>query len=186
MAPCLDFRASWRVSIVLWLVQTDHVSRILASDWSRQITWPEYWPLIGPDLITHLWLVNIFSGDGGMGGMLYTAPLANVKLAEFRYGKYWPLIGRGRSRDLITGLWLVQTDHMCPEYWRLIGWFSGKEEILALFDKTREPPEELVNFGTLFVEKCQFPLSMMQVSLILWEKYCRRKKKQASSSKTSF
>ena len=30
-----------------------------------------------------------------MGGMLYTAPLANVKLAEFRYGKYWPLIGQG-------------------------------------------------------------------------------------------
>ena len=67
-------------------------------------------------------------GGGGDGmGMLYTAPLANVKLAEFRY---------------------------------------GKEEILALFDKSREPPEELVNFSTLFVEKCQFPLSMMQVSKI--------------------
>ena len=28
---------------------TDHVSRILASDWSRQVTCPEYWPLIGRD-----------------------------------------------------------------------------------------------------------------------------------------
>ena len=40
----------------------------------------------------------------------------------------------------------------------------GKEEILALFDKNVKPPEELVNFGSLFVEKCQFPLNLMQVS----------------------
>ena len=31
----------------LWLVETDHLTSILASDWSRQVTWPEYWPLIG-------------------------------------------------------------------------------------------------------------------------------------------
>ena len=35
------------IAIVLWLVETDHVTWIPASDWSRQITWPEYWPLIG-------------------------------------------------------------------------------------------------------------------------------------------
>ena len=40
----------------------------------------------------------------------------------------------------------------------------GKEEILALFDKNVKPPEEIVNFGTLFVEKCQYPLNLMQVS----------------------
>ena len=42
----------------------------------------------------------------------------------------------------------------------------GKEEILALFDKNVKPPEELVNFGSLFVEKCQFPLNLMQVNLL--------------------
>ena len=71
------------------------------------------------------WLRALTEPQGGGDPMLYTPPLANVKLAEFRY---------------------------------------GKEEILALFDKSTKPPEELVNFGTLFVEKCQFPLSMMQVS----------------------
>ena len=35
----------------LWLVNTDHVTRVLASDWSKLITWPEYWPLIGRDSI---------------------------------------------------------------------------------------------------------------------------------------
>ena len=33
----------------LWLVETDHVTWILASDWSWQITWPKHWPLIGRD-----------------------------------------------------------------------------------------------------------------------------------------
>ena len=32
----------------LWLVKSDHVTWVLASDWSRVITWPGYWPLIGP------------------------------------------------------------------------------------------------------------------------------------------
>ena len=68
-----DDRASWylpRFHILLWLEcndwsiiiilhhrdsqQTDRtalVSRlqaVLSSDWSRLVTWPEYWPLIGP------------------------------------------------------------------------------------------------------------------------------------------
>ena len=47
---------------VKWLVQTDHMTWILASDWSRQNKWPEYWPLIGPgrlrDLNSNLWLVQ--------------------------------------------------------------------------------------------------------------------------------
>ena len=38
--------------------------------------------------------------------MLYTAPLANVKLAEFRYGKYWPLIGQDGTRALDSD-WLI-------------------------------------------------------------------------------
>ena len=42
-------------------------TRLLASDWSRQITWPEYWPLIGRDWSRDLvcWCVphtaNLFS-----------------------------------------------------------------------------------------------------------------------------
>ena len=70
------------------------------------------------------WLRALTEPQGESGG-LYSTPLANIKLAEFRY---------------------------------------GKEEILALFDKNVKPPEELVNFGSLFVEKCQFPLNLMQVS----------------------
>ena len=31
----------------LWLVDTDHVTWILASDWLMFITWPEYWLVIG-------------------------------------------------------------------------------------------------------------------------------------------
>ena len=71
------------------------------------------------------WLRALTEPQGESGGVLYSAPLANIKLAEFRY---------------------------------------GKEEILALFDKAVKPPEEIVNFGSLFVEKCQFPLNLMQVS----------------------
>ena len=72
------------------------------------------------------WLRALTEPQGEGGGMPY-APLPNIKLAEFRY---------------------------------------GKEEILALFDKSVKPPEELVNFGTLYVEKCQFPLNLMQVRAI--------------------
>ena len=36
----------------LWLVQSDNVIWILASDWSRVITWSGYWPLIGQRVIT--------------------------------------------------------------------------------------------------------------------------------------
>ena len=72
------------------------------------------------------WLRALTEPQGDGGGMLYQAPLANIKLAEFRY---------------------------------------GKEEILALFDKNVKPPEELASFGSLFVDKCQFPLNLMQVFL---------------------
>ena len=33
-----------------WLIN-DHVTRILTSYWSVQVTWPEYWPLIGQYLV---------------------------------------------------------------------------------------------------------------------------------------
>ena len=72
------------------------------------------------------WLRALTEPQGEGGGVL--APLSNIKLAEFRY---------------------------------------GKEEILALFDKNVKPPEEIVNFGTLFVEKCQYPLNLMQVHFCL-------------------
>ena len=46
----------------LWFVNTDHVTWILASNWSILVIWPEYWPLIGQywsrDLNTDPWLVN--------------------------------------------------------------------------------------------------------------------------------
>ena len=36
-----------QVNTGLWLVNTNIVTWILASDWSILITWPVYWPLIG-------------------------------------------------------------------------------------------------------------------------------------------
>ena len=32
---------------LLWLVMSDHMTWVLASDWSRVIRWPVYWPLVG-------------------------------------------------------------------------------------------------------------------------------------------
>jgi len=71
------------------------------------------------------WLRALTEPQGGSGGVLYTPPLPNMKLADYRY---------------------------------------GREEMLALFDKNVKPPEDLAQFGTLFVEKCQFPLNLMQMS----------------------
>jgi len=71
------------------------------------------------------WLRALTEPQGGNGGVLYTPPLPNMKLADYRY---------------------------------------GREEMLALFDKNVKPPEDLAQFGTLFVEKCQFPLNLMQMS----------------------
>ena len=46
----------------LWLVERDHVTWILATDWSKKILQPEYSPLIGRersrDLDTGLWLAE--------------------------------------------------------------------------------------------------------------------------------
>ena len=37
-------------------LKTDHMTRILPSDWSISVTWPGYgyWPLIGRSIITHI------------------------------------------------------------------------------------------------------------------------------------
>ena len=39
----------WWVHYDLSLVQSDHMTQRLASHWSRVITWPRDWPLIGPE-----------------------------------------------------------------------------------------------------------------------------------------
>ena len=82
----------------LWLVNYEHVTSILASDWSIQttwdmtwilasdwstlVTWPQYWPLIGQFISRETWL------------------------------GYWPLIRQYWTRDLNTSLWLVNSDHV--------------------------------------------------------------------------
>ena len=35
------------LNTAIWLVNTGHVTWILSSGWSIQVTWPGYWPLIG-------------------------------------------------------------------------------------------------------------------------------------------
>ena len=37
----------------LWLAESDHVAWMLASDWSKLITWTGHWPLIGRDCFTN-------------------------------------------------------------------------------------------------------------------------------------
>ena len=47
-----------------WLVNTGHVTWILAWDWSIAVTWPEYWPVIGCCLwgiVVLIWVAIIFS-----------------------------------------------------------------------------------------------------------------------------
>ena len=63
---------------------------------------------------------------------MYTPALANMKLAEFRY---------------------------------------GKEEMLALFSPELDPPKELLSLGALYVDSCQFPLNLTQVSLKIFFHY---------------
>ena len=42
----------------------------------------------------------------------------------------------------------------------------GREEMLALFDKDVIPSQDLCTLGALFVEKCQYPLNLIQVYVI--------------------
>ena len=60
--PLIGWGRSRDLNTSLWLVEADHVTWTLASDWLRQITWHEHGPLIGRDrsrdMNTSLWLVE--------------------------------------------------------------------------------------------------------------------------------
>lgn len=40
----------------------------------------------------------------------------------------------------------------------------GREEMLALFDRTLKPPEPLTGFSGLYVQKPQLPLALIQMT----------------------
>lgn len=40
----------------------------------------------------------------------------------------------------------------------------GREEMLILFDRSCKPPEPLTNFSSLYVEKTQLPLALIQMT----------------------
>lgn len=40
----------------------------------------------------------------------------------------------------------------------------GREEMLALFDRTYKPPETLSSFGAIFADKVQLPLALIQMT----------------------
>lgn len=40
----------------------------------------------------------------------------------------------------------------------------GREEMLALFDRTCKPPDSLISFQALYVEKTQLPLALIQMT----------------------
>ena len=83
----------------LWLVNTDHMTPILASDWSTQITWPQYWPLIGQWCWAWWWLQQ--------RPTLFLSMFSSIN--QLFRNKWW----HGQSVcDLeirASGLWLVNT-----------------------------------------------------------------------------
>lgn len=50
-----------------------------------------------------------------------------------------------------------------PRY-QLADYRYGREEMLALYDRNHKPPEQLISFGTLYVEKSQPPLALIQMT----------------------
>ena len=50
--------------------------------------------------------------------------------------------------------------------------------MLALFDKDATAAEDLFSLGTLFVEKCQFPLNLIQVRDLCLLREGKLKKKE--------
>ena len=88
----------------LWLVNTGRVTLILACDWSTQVTWPEYWPVIGQyksrDLNTGLLLVLLLSHTPAMIHLWATSdhPQAIETLTgQFLCLLRYPRIVRGSS-----------------------------------------------------------------------------------------
>ena len=87
---------------ILWrhgILQVSHVTWILTPDWSREVTWLEYWPLIGP-MSSHFSSSDVFPGSS------WPAERGGQSL-HHRLGlgpANWALIGQYWSRDLNTGL----------------------------------------------------------------------------------
>ena len=58
---------------------------ILACDWSRQVTWPQYWPLIGSSPYSHLkfppgfWVQNLIQSVSGWVILRMTEELPSTK-----------------------------------------------------------------------------------------------------------
>jgi len=46
---------------------------------------------------------------------------------------------------------------------KLADYRYGREEMLALFDKDVKPSEDMIALGALFIEKCRFPLNLIQI-----------------------
>ena len=107
---------------------------ILASDWSKLITWPEYRPLIGQykscDLNTDLWLVQTDQ---------VTSMLASGWSRLITWPEYRPLIGHYKSCDLNTNIWLVlvrDEEGVC------VLW-AGRDDTASAEDKLGGQPQHL-------------------------------------------
>ena len=106
----------------LWLVENDHVIRILASYWSGSGVITGYWPLIDRELSrdkdtgTGLWLVR---SDQVTCITVYCI-LEYIRSYHMTCILYWPLNSLESSPAQDTGLWLVRVI-TCPWYWPLIG-----------------------------------------------------------------
>ena len=89
-----------------------------SSDWSRQITWPEYWPLIGQDrsrdLNTGLWLVRSQTCDSDPRPRCWQYRMLVLTLEN----------GSGAPRVLVYCLWGISGVHSLEAGPAWAGWWA--------------------------------------------------------------
>ena len=137
----------------LWLVNTDHSTWILVSDWSILVTWSEYWPVIGQYRSRDLNTVPSFVDKDHVTIILDSDWMIKIMWLEYwtRIGQYlpfWPSViipqyififhiadgstgarASGRTGTLITRAGTASDwSQYWPQYWPLIGRWSEERE----------------------------------------------------------
>ncbi|KAI4494245.1 hypothetical protein M0802_009114 [Mischocyttarus mexicanus] len=81
---------------------------------------------------------------------------------SMKFGPEWlrNLSGENSNTSGISG----STSTLSTPRYQLAEHRYGREEMLALFDRNYKPPEPLMTFSTLFVDKSQLPLALVQMT----------------------
>ena len=91
----------------------------LAYDWML-VTWPEYWPMIGQCKLQVTWRQHWLPiGPFQVTQCWWWSGVGTLLTLVLCQGKYCPLIGQWRSRDINTVLWLGQCWAADPGWPRL-------------------------------------------------------------------